>query len=59
MTTWGVLRNPGFTLYCGGTIMSQIGTRGTVTASLYQIYEISRSLARVFHGDGFEASGRA
>ena len=39
-----VLRNRDFNLYWSGVVLSQIGTRGTVAASLYQIYEMTGSV---------------
>ena len=42
-----VLRNRDFDLYWGGVIASQVGTRAAVAASLYQVYELSRSTAQV------------
>jgi MFS family permease len=40
-----VLRHRDFDLYWFGVVFSQIGTRGTVAANLYQVYELSRSTA--------------
>jgi MFS family permease len=40
-----VLRHRDFNLYWFGVIFSQVGTRGTVAANLYQVYELSRSVA--------------
>jgi len=40
-----ILRNRDFDLYWTGVILSQIGTRGTLAANLYQVYELSGSLA--------------
>ncbi|MCW2947088.1 MAG: transporter [Actinoallomurus sp.] len=37
------LRHRDFNLYWFGVVFSQIGTRGTVAANLYQVYELSRS----------------
>ncbi|QXE33018.1 MFS transporter [Streptomyces sp. GMY02] len=42
-----VLRNRDFTLYWGGVILSQIGTRGAVAANLYQVYQLTGSTAQV------------
>ncbi|MBQ0825992.1 MFS transporter [Streptomyces tagetis] len=42
-----VLRNRDFTLYWGGVVLSQIGTRGAVAANLYQVYQLSGSTAQV------------
>lgn len=39
-----VLRNRDFNLYWAGVVFSQIGTRGTVAANLYQVYLLSGSL---------------
>lgn len=39
------LRHRDFNLYWFGVVVSQIGTRGTVAANLYQVYELSRSTA--------------
>ncbi|MFI5894655.1 MFS transporter [Actinoplanes sp. NPDC051513] len=40
-----VLKHRDFDLYWFGVVFSQIGTRGTVAANLYQVYELSRSTA--------------
>jgi MFS family permease len=40
-----VLRNRDFDLYWAGVVASQIGTRGTVAANLYQVYELTGSIA--------------
>lgn len=40
-----VLRNRSFVGYLLGVVLSQIGTRGAMAASLYQVYELSGSLA--------------
>jgi MFS family permease len=40
-----VLRHRDFNLYWFGVVFSQIGTRGTVAANLYQVYELSGSIA--------------
>jgi MFS family permease len=40
-----VLRNRDFDLYWAGVIASQIGTRGTVAANLYQVYDLTGSIA--------------
>lgn len=40
-----ILRNRNFVLYWVGVIFSEIGTRGTVAANLYQVYALSGSLA--------------
>jgi MFS family permease len=39
------LRHRDFNLYWFGVVFSQIGTRGTVAANLYQVYELTRSTA--------------
>lgn len=41
-----LLHNRDFVLFSSGVVMSQIGTRATVAASLYQVYDISGSLAQ-------------
>jgi MFS family permease len=41
-----ILRNRDFDLYWSGVVLSQIGTRGTLAASLYQVYALSGSLAQ-------------
>lgn len=41
-----ILRNRDFDLYWAGVILSQIGTRGTLAANLYQVYELTGSLAQ-------------
>lgn len=41
-----VLRHRDFNLYWFGVVVSQIGTRGTVAANLYQVYELSHSTAQ-------------
>ncbi|QWZ10160.1 MFS transporter [Nocardioides panacis] len=45
MNVSGVLRNRSFAGYLAGVVLSQIGTRGAMAASLYQVYELSGSLA--------------
>lgn len=45
MADSSVLRNRDFDLYWGGVILSQIGTRGTLAANLFQVYELTGSLA--------------
>ncbi|MFJ9535992.1 MFS transporter [Streptomyces sp. NPDC101225] len=42
-----VLRHRDFTLYWGGVVLSQIGTRGAVAANLYQVYQLTGSTAQV------------
>lgn len=39
-----LLRNPSFVGYLSGVVLSQIGTRGAIAASLYQVYDLSGSL---------------
>jgi MFS family permease len=39
------LQHRDFNLYWFGVVFSQVGTRGTVAANLYQVYELSRSTA--------------
>lgn len=40
-----ILKNRDFDLYWGGVVLSQVGTRGTLAANLYQVYDVSGSLA--------------
>lgn len=40
-----VLRNKDFDLYWTGVVLSQVGSRGTIAANLYQVYTLSGSLA--------------
>jgi MFS family permease len=40
-----VLRNRDFDLYWSGVVLSQIGTRGAVAANLYQVYDLTGSVA--------------
>jgi MFS family permease len=40
-----VLRNRDFNLYWAGVVLSQIGTRGTVAANFYQVYQLTDSVA--------------
>lgn len=40
-----VLRNRSFVGYLSGVVLSQIGTRGAMAASLYQVYELTGSIA--------------
>lgn len=43
---WGpLLRNRDFVLFWSGVVLSQIGTRATVAASLWQVYELTGSIA--------------
>lgn len=39
-----VLRHRDFNLYWFGVVFSQVGTRGSVTANLYQVYALSHSV---------------
>jgi MFS family permease len=39
-----VLRNRDFNLYWSGVVLSQIGTRGAVAASFYQVYDLTGSV---------------
>jgi MFS family permease len=39
-----VLRSRDFNLYWSGVVFSQIGTRGTVAANLYQVYDLTGSV---------------
>ncbi|MDQ1669684.1 MAG: hypothetical protein QOE40_1745, partial [Actinomycetota bacterium] len=41
-----VLHNRDFDLYWSGVVLSQIGTRGTVAANLYQVYDLTGSVAQ-------------
>jgi MFS family permease len=41
-----VLRNRNFTLFWCGVVLSQIGTRGTVAANLYQVYDLTGSVVQ-------------
>ncbi|GAA1010278.1 MFS transporter [Acrocarpospora pleiomorpha] len=45
MTERAVLRNRDFTLYWAGVVASQIGTRGTVAANFYHVYQLTGSIA--------------
>ena len=45
MAVPAVLKHRDFDLYWFGVVFSQIGTRGTVAANLFQVYELSRSTA--------------
>lgn len=40
-----VLRHRDFDLYWSGVVLSQIGTRGAVAANLYQVYDLTGSVA--------------
>jgi len=39
------LKNRDFDLYWTGVVLSQVGSRGTLAANLYQVYELTGSLA--------------
>jgi MFS family permease len=39
-----VLRNRDFNLYWSGVVLSQIGTRGTIAANLYHVYQLTGSV---------------
>ena len=41
-----ILRNRDFDFYWSGVVLSQIGSRGTLAANLYQVYALSGSLAQ-------------
>jgi len=41
-----VLRNRDFNLFWSGMVLSQIGTRGTVAANLYQVYDLTGSIVQ-------------
>jgi MFS family permease len=43
----GVLREPGFRWYWLGTVCSNVGTRGTVSANLWQVLLLTNSTAQV------------
>ncbi|MPZ82108.1 MAG: MFS transporter [Actinophytocola sp.] len=40
-----VMRNRDFNLYWAGVVASQIGTRGTVAANFFQVYDLTGSIA--------------
>lgn len=40
-----ILKNRDFDLYWSGVVLSQVGSRGTLAANLYQVYALSGSLA--------------
>jgi MFS family permease len=42
-----VLKEPGFRLFWLGTVFSQIGTRGTVAANLWQVLQLTNSTLQV------------
>ena len=50
-----VLRNRDFNLYWAGVILSQIGSRGTIAANLYQVYALTGSVAQT----GLVGAGQA
>ena len=41
-----VLKNRDFDLYWTGVVFSQIGTRGTVAANLYHVYQLTGSVTQ-------------
>lgn len=40
-----ILKNRDFDLYWSGVVLSQVGSRGTLAANLYQVYDLTGSLA--------------
>ena len=50
-----VLRNRDFDLYWSGVVLSQIGTRGTVAANFYQVYDLTGSVLQT----GLVGAGQA
>ena len=50
-----VLRHRDFTLYWSGVVLSQIGTRGTVAANFYQVYDLTGSVLQT----GLVGAGQA
>jgi MFS family permease len=50
-----VLRNRDFNLYWAGVVLSQIGSRGTIAANLYQVYALTGSVAQT----GLVGAGQA
>jgi MFS family permease len=50
-----VLRNRDFNLYWAGVVLSQIGTRATVAANLYHVYQLTGSIAQT----GLVGAGQA
>jgi MFS family permease len=46
MTLPAVLRNSSFDMYWAGVVFSQVGTRATVAASLYQVYDLTGSVTQ-------------
>ena len=60
MRVAAVLRNRDFNLYWAGVVFSQIGTRGTVAANLYHVYQLTGSVTQtglVGAGAGGGAAG--
>ena len=55
MRVAAVLRNRDFNLYWAGVVFSQIGTRGTVAANLYHVYQLTGSVTRT----GLVGAGQA
>src|SRR4029077_4082054 len=50
-----VLKNRDFDLYWAGVVFSQIGTRGTVAANLYHVYQLTGSVTQT----GLVGAGQA
>jgi MFS family permease len=50
-----VLRNRDFNLYWSGVVLSQIGTRGTIAANYYHVYDLTGSVLQT----GFVGAGQA
>src|SRR5262249_37429194 len=50
-----VLKNRDFNLYWAGVVFSQIGTRGTVAANLYHVYQLTGSVTQT----GLVGAGQA
>jgi len=50
-----VLRNRDFNLYWAGVVLSQIGSRGTIAANLYQVYALTGSVMQT----GLVGAGQA
>jgi MFS family permease len=46
MRVAAVLKNRDFDLYWSGVVLSQIGTRGTVAANLYHVYQLTGSVTQ-------------
>lgn len=55
MRVAAVLKNRDFDLYWAGVVFSQIGTRGTVAANLYQVYALTESVTQT----GLVGAGQA